>query len=444
MEAVKRPVSEATTISVANVEGAEIFNSSHDNNEDGFVRKGLAIGGAAVVVAGLVSWGAVEAASHHSSDPTATTAPVNGPGLKNAITMNKGKDCVTSGELYKNIAETNTPSTEAIFQSLSTSDKNGNQTLVSQTEAVKLMREQVCGSTLALATVTTIQEFRAKLQTPGNNILDLIRNKADSYLVNPTAAIKDEQAAYDFLAFLTPVNNFPITTGNATRLVSANNQKSEIQGQLITGTNNFNGFEVSFDEDNTQLTAEQKAIYGDLQKYVLFNEDGTVVFNNIAANYTVNLQENTPPVNATPNTNNPLVTVGTQPNTTNSNGSSKMNQNNSGHNTGNKVGDTDTQNTAGGGGSSSSGAGSNEGNNSGQSLNNTGVTGSGPGGSGGGGITSTTERGPSSPPTTYYIAPPTTIEIPPTTTAPVTSTTQGSKGAAPTTTICVGSQFNPC
>jgi len=231
------------------------------HNRLGLSRRGMNVVRAGLAVVAL----AVVADRFIPSSPATGAAEVSalaqGPGLVNGNTLNGGADCVTSGELYKNIAVTNTPSTEAIFQSLLTQpDKQGQQQLVSEAEAISKSREQVCGSTLALATITVIRELREKLQVPGQNILDLINQKVQSYDVNPTAATTDEELAYQFLGFMKANTQFPITTGNASRLVALNDQKTQIAGQAVTGTNNFSGMEFYFNTDDASLTPEQKHI----------------------------------------------------------------------------------------------------------------------------------------------------------------------------------------
>jgi len=383
------------------------------HNRLGLSRRGMNVVRAGLAVVAL----AVVADRFIPSSPATGAAEVSalaqGPGLVNGNTLNGGADCVTSGELYKNIAVTNTPSTEAIFQSLLTQpDKQGQQQLVSEAEAISKSREQVCGSTLALATITVIRELREKLQVPGQNILDLINQKVQSYDVNPTAATTDEELAYQFLGFMKANTQFPITTGNASRLVALNDQKTQIAGQAVTGTNNFSGMEFYFNTDDASLTPEQKAIYEKLSQEILYCEDGTIIFNNLALNYTINLDPNAPKVNVSPNTTN----------------SSPANQSdNSGPNSGKRVGTTDTQNTTGGG-ASSTGAGTNEGQKNGTSLTGTG-TGGGGGGTGTTGPGSTETTGPGSTTSTTG-----TVE---TTQPPQTTTTTQPTGSTTTTTTQV-------
>ncbi len=332
-----------------------------------------------------------------------------------------GAECVTTGDIYKESANTNYVVPEAMFPALYKLDKHGKQNLVSTSEALSSLRERICTDTRSLAIVSYIQQLRETKQLPGQDALDRINQLNTSFVNSPDAAKNAEIQASAFLAFLTPTKNFAVTKGQATEIAAVRQGKNVVglKGITVNTTGSLNGFEVGFNQVDGKLTPEQSALDAKLQSLILFASDGTVIFNDFIGPTSINFQENAVSVNVNPD--NSQSTIFTGPNgvkttiTTGPNGVQTIT-------TQTPNGPTITKVISSGTGNSGSGSNGGGGSGSGNGTGN-----SGSGSNGGGGSTSTTSpEGSTSttmPNTTTTIPETTTTTIPETTTTTIPETT---------------------
>ncbi len=394
--------------------------NSTSNREIPFWAKAGALVAAGSMI--LSACGATQEATHHNRGASHSTTNPN----------EKGAECVTTGDIYKESANDNFVKPESMFPALYNLNKHGQQVLASTTEATSRLRERICTDTRSLAIVSYVQELRQTKQLPGQDVLDRINQLNTSFINSPEAAKNAEIQASAFLTFLTPAKNFAITKGQATEIAAVREDKKVTGLKTITinTTGTLQGFEVGFNQVDQNITPAEAALYSKLQSLILFQTDGTVVFNNFIGNTSVNFQENAPQQNVTPNNapnaktnvtigpNGLKTTTQTGPNgeititTQYPNGATTVVASG-----GSGIG-TGTGNGGGGNGNGGTGTGNGGG---GNGNGGTG-TGNGGGGNGGGGSTSTTSPEGSTTTTGPYNTTTTTPETT-TTTHPTTTTT---------------------
>src|SRR6185437_4040904 len=109
------------------------------NQEPGWISRHAREFGAVLALTAS-TLGIVACGSSHKASPAETTA---------AAAANAGLACEGTN-LLQNRADTVFGSPEAFFPALATSNKSGEDVLVSKTEASHLLREQICGDTRSL------------------------------------------------------------------------------------------------------------------------------------------------------------------------------------------------------------------------------------------------------------------------------------------------------
>ncbi|NBU33082.1 hypothetical protein EB118_06445 [bacterium] len=401
----------------------------------------------------LVGAGALAACSNDGSDIKYQGSGVESTVLASAETL-QGVEaaCGTALNLEANSANTTYAGPEALLPSLATVESDGKQNLFTAAGASNTLQMQVATDARVLATLKAVFiETRSERQLPGAQTITRIGDLVNTYKTNSQAAA---DAAIEVCAaldetFIIPTSDFAVTKGQATEFITVRDESGkivEIKTQTIQNTASLEGFTVGFNLDDSNLTAEQIALFKKLQSLALITKDGTVVINQTIGEGSITVEDFEDKTTAQPNPSDstlPANNSGTTSNEGTNNGSTPAN--------GTTVVTTPSAGTNGGGGNGGGGNAPTQPSTPdapGQ-PDTTGTPTDVPGTTPGTNpntvpstttpnTTSTTVKPTTTTTTTPPTVPPTTMPpVVTTTTVPITTTTQP-KGPAPTTSLPQG------
>jgi hypothetical protein len=267
--------------------------------------------GAVLGFGGLIGY----SASGHNGSPLPEVTPATAEDM-HQVSVN----CNTGMELSNHWADTKFGAPESMFPALST-DKENHTQLFTKEKASETLKEQMANDDRVLAVFYTFFiETREKEQLPDAGTLGRAQTLEESYRTNKDLAAKHLAQACEAVTpeLLVPTKSFAVTKGQAMEVqTDRDHQTGHVNGfhsEKVPTTNNLEGFQVSFVEDDATLTAEQKSIFRKLQSLLLVTKKGTIVTNLVFGESSIKVDQHKNVTPATIRKGNRVIHVNIMPN----------------------------------------------------------------------------------------------------------------------------------
>lgn len=187
-----------------------------------------------------------------------------------AQTLNQAnKVCGVDAEFDVNSASqpANVPSPEAFFPALTT-QKNGQETLLSEQTMKDRVKEQLVGDTRVLAVFKAFFiDTRDKVQLPNAGTLDRSHELVDLYAHNKEAAAQDLKEACEVVDDMVVNKNFGVPRGQGMQIKAIRNGNTleGFSAQTVNTTEGVSVLQMNINTDSSDYTPEQKDILRTLQ-----------------------------------------------------------------------------------------------------------------------------------------------------------------------------------